>query len=183
VVRIATKGVSTSNVVTFEVKIEVTSDNRMLLKPMMTANVEIVSSEKKDVLLVPMNGVARKSRDGEATTGAATASAGPTSANGSGEAVAANGSEPATQPGSGKRGRRAGEKSPRYTPVPIPGSAVVLKADGTKETRDVLIGMDDEVHYEIIQGLEEGETVVLNKAGSNSRFSGGRRAMRAMGGG
>ena len=54
VVRIATTGVNTSNVVTFEVKIEVTSDNRNLLKPIMTVNADIVSAERPDVLTVPV---------------------------------------------------------------------------------------------------------------------------------
>jgi len=60
VVRIATRGVNVSNVVTFEVKIEVTSDNRNLLKPEMTANVQIICAERKDVLLVPTQAVSRR---------------------------------------------------------------------------------------------------------------------------
>ena len=60
VVRIATKGVNVSNVVTFEVKVEVTSENKNLLKPEMTANVQIVSASKQDVLVVPANAVTRK---------------------------------------------------------------------------------------------------------------------------
>ena len=39
VVLVATKGLLTSNVVTFEVKVEVTGDNRTLLKPEMTAKI------------------------------------------------------------------------------------------------------------------------------------------------
>lgn len=53
VVRIASKGKSTSNVVTFEVKVEVKGARKSLLKPEMTANVDIVVADKKDVLLVP----------------------------------------------------------------------------------------------------------------------------------
>lgn len=60
VARIATKGVNVSNVVTFEVKVEVTSENKSKLKPEMTANVQIVAAEAKDVLLVPAAGVTRK---------------------------------------------------------------------------------------------------------------------------
>lgn len=60
VVRIATKGVNVSNVVTFEVKVEVTSENKSKLKPEMTANVQIVAAEAKDVLLVPVTGLTRK---------------------------------------------------------------------------------------------------------------------------
>jgi len=60
VVRIATTGVNTSNVVTFEVKIEVTDDNKDLLKPQMTANVQIIEASKKDVVTVPILAVVRK---------------------------------------------------------------------------------------------------------------------------
>ncbi len=60
VVRIATKGVNVSNVVTFEVKIEVTSENKSLLKPEMTANVQIVSDAREDVLLVPVKAISRR---------------------------------------------------------------------------------------------------------------------------
>jgi HlyD family secretion protein len=60
VVRIATQGVNTSNVVTFEVKIEVTSENKGLLKPQMTANVQIIESSRHNVIAVPMQAIVRK---------------------------------------------------------------------------------------------------------------------------
>jgi HlyD family secretion protein len=60
VVRIATQGVNVSNVVTFEVKIEVTSANKDLLKPQMTANVDIIESSKHNVVEVPMPAIVRK---------------------------------------------------------------------------------------------------------------------------
>jgi RND family efflux transporter MFP subunit len=60
VVRIATTGVNSSNVVTFEVKIEVTSDNKSLLKPQMTANVSIIEFRKQEVVTVPMLAIIRK---------------------------------------------------------------------------------------------------------------------------
>jgi HlyD family secretion protein len=166
VVRIATKGVSTSNVVTFEVKIEVTSPNRMLLKPMMTTNVDIISNEKKNVLLLPMNAVSRRHAGPENTTMASTE-----------EVTDDSASETPTTPKAGKRGKHGGEHRPQVAST-TPGTVTVLKPDGTKETRDVLIGMDDEVHYEIIKGVEEGETVLLNKAGANSRFANNGRRSR-----
>lgn len=60
VVRIAARGVNVSNVVTFEVRIEVLSDNKALLKPEMTTNVTIVTAERKDALLVPAGAIIRK---------------------------------------------------------------------------------------------------------------------------
>jgi HlyD family secretion protein len=58
--RIAPKGVNTSNVVTFEVKVEVVSSNRTLLKAEMTANVKIVCQEHKQVLIVPVRAATTK---------------------------------------------------------------------------------------------------------------------------
>ncbi len=54
VVRIAPQGESTRNVVTFEVKIEVTDDDKDLLRPEMSADVEIVEATKKNVVMAPM---------------------------------------------------------------------------------------------------------------------------------
>ncbi len=60
VVRIAPRGVSVSNVVTFEVKIEVVSPEKSLLRPEMTATVEIVVARVDDALLVPADAVVRQ---------------------------------------------------------------------------------------------------------------------------
>jgi len=60
VVRVATRGVNVSNVITFEVKIEVTGENKSLLKPEMTSNVQIVAAEKHDVLVAPSSAISRK---------------------------------------------------------------------------------------------------------------------------
>lgn len=46
-------GVNTSNVVTFEVTVEVTDKDKQLLKPQMTGTVTIVEEQHKDVLVVP----------------------------------------------------------------------------------------------------------------------------------
>lgn len=53
VVRVASKGVTNSNVVTFEVKIEVTGEERDMLKPEMTANVDVQAEKRQDVLMLP----------------------------------------------------------------------------------------------------------------------------------
>jgi HlyD family secretion protein len=63
VVRIATTGVNTSNVVTFEVKVEVTDKDKALLKPQMTGTVTIVEQQRKNTLIVPTSAVSH--RNGE----------------------------------------------------------------------------------------------------------------------
>lgn len=55
--RIATKGTSVSDVVTFEVQIEVLSPDKTKLKPEMTANVTIVSAASENAILVPAQAV------------------------------------------------------------------------------------------------------------------------------
>lgn len=57
VVRIAPKGKVESTITVFEVTIEVEDNDKSMLKPMMTANVEILTDMKKDVLLVPSEAV------------------------------------------------------------------------------------------------------------------------------
>jgi HlyD family secretion protein len=104
VVRIATKGVNVSNVVTFEVKVEVTSANKSLLKPEMTANVQIVSAQKDDALVVPAQALIR--RQGKVY-------------------------------------------------------ASVVAGDGPAQEREVKVGLSDGERTEVLDGLAEGDTVVV----------------------
>lgn len=60
VVRIAVKGVNSSNVVTFEVKVEVDDPNKELLKPEMTGDVTIVEAEHQNVLLAAADAIIHK---------------------------------------------------------------------------------------------------------------------------
>ena len=60
VARISPRGVNVSNVVTFEVKLEVTARDKELLRPEMTANVEILIDERPDALLAPADAIFRR---------------------------------------------------------------------------------------------------------------------------
>jgi HlyD family secretion protein len=53
IVRVAAKGVTNSNVVTFEVKIEIDASGRDLLRPEMTANVDIQADRRVNALVLP----------------------------------------------------------------------------------------------------------------------------------
>ena len=61
--RIGTTGVNLQNVVKFEVRIEITSENKTLLKPEMTANVTILIAENENALLVPFPSIIREKRE------------------------------------------------------------------------------------------------------------------------
>jgi len=112
--RVAPMGVSVSNVVTFEVRIEVTGENKSLLKPEMTANVVIIIQDKQNVLNIPVEGVTK-----------------------------AKGKNMVT----------------------------VLKPDGTSESREVQVGINDGVNVEIVSSLTENDIVLVNETTGNSQWS------------
>ncbi len=60
VVRVATKGTKVSNIVTFEVKIEVLDEAKRKLLPEMTADVEILVASKERTLAVPSEAIQRR---------------------------------------------------------------------------------------------------------------------------
>jgi HlyD family secretion protein len=55
--RIAPKGTTTNNVVTFEVKIEIEGEAKDLLKPEMTGNVDIQADSHENILILPNDAV------------------------------------------------------------------------------------------------------------------------------
>ncbi len=60
VTRIAPKGVVENSITIFKVKIEILGQGRKILKPMMSANVDIISRELKDSLYLPREAVKEK---------------------------------------------------------------------------------------------------------------------------
>jgi multidrug resistance efflux pump len=175
VVRVATKGVNSSNVVTFEVKIEITSENRTLLRPEMTGTANIVCAARADSLTIPAAAFSRGVKEvsgGEALV--------PTAA-GRDPAAPAPATAPASASGSGRgRGGRGAARGagPQTLGAPVIGTVSVLKDDGTIDTRAVTVGlmgtdpadpMSGDL-YEIISGLNEGETVVINKNSTESKW-------------
>jgi HlyD family secretion protein len=70
VTRIATKGVNSSNVVTFEVKVEVIDPHKDLLRPEMTGNVKIIQAERTDVMVLPTAAVTEEGGRAFVTTAA-----------------------------------------------------------------------------------------------------------------
>ena len=106
IVRIATKGVNNSNVVTFEVKIEVTGEGVGVLKPEMTANV-IIQAERRDAALLLPNEAIQFSRKGY------------------------------------------------YV------ETAVANDDTTRATKMIKIGITDGLNTEILEGVKEGEEVLI----------------------
>ena len=147
VVRVAATGVVESNVVTFDVKVEVEGRHKTLLKPEMTTNVLFLVDERKDVVLVPSSAVVRKAVDMDSPEGEAV------------QGAVADG----------------GERKVDYTRRQ--SFVTVVKPDGVEEERAVKTGITDGHRMEIISGLSVGETVVLHEAADSrwAGQSGGRR--------
>jgi HlyD family secretion protein len=117
--RISPRGVNTSNVVTFEVKIEVVSKNKEMLKPEMTASADIIIETRENVLGIPSEAVFRK-----------------------------NGSE--------------------YVTVQLPTG---------NEDRPVTTGISDGQLTQIVSGLSEGDTAIIQKPQTDSKWQGGAPRM------
>lgn len=114
VVRIAPEGFEEANVVTFEVKIEVLGANSHILKPSMTTNVEIVLTQRPNVLKVPVEAVQSE-----------------------------------------KQG----------------GSFVMLKnRDGQFYRQPVVLGINNGIEVEVVQGLKVGESVANEQGQAPSRW-------------
>lgn len=115
VVRIAPKGLEESNVVTFEVKIEVTGPNNKLLKPAMTTNVEIITAHRDNVLKLPAEAV-----------------------------------------NTGRKGN----------------SFVLISQPEQKQParKRITVGLNNGTDVEILQGLTEGQQIVLNQGQARSRW-------------
>lgn len=160
VIRIATKGANASNVVTFEVRIEVTSANKRMLKPEMTTNVEVINTDEESVLQVPAQALVRKRGGSRAAA-----------------------SQPTTAPEATTEATTRGGPAAREKLRPARASVTLVKPDGSQEQRDITIGRTDGGNFEVLSGLQEGATILLNKNETDSRWKGGARPPGMMGGG
>ena len=191
VVRVATKGVNTNNVVTFEVKIEVTSANRTLLRPEMTSTAKIVCDSRNDVLAIPASmrrtgnrtsrhqfgqalrrcflrtsqphpppkRPASRSRRSSTTTGPSTRRGG--RGGGGGGVDAVRPTPPTT----------AASLPPPSSPCsPPPARSSKSNTIHRNSWAPITVGPSSGDLYEVISGLNEGETVVVKQNGQESRF-------------
>jgi HlyD family secretion protein len=165
VTQVRNSPITVQNVVTYDTIIEVNNDD-LKLKPGMTANVSIVIAKREGVLTVP-NSVLRfrppESAAAKPGTNApvqvAATTERPPAAMGGGQG---GGERRRGQGGGGGRGnRQPGESRP-------PRTLYTLAADPTKATpadlkpNPVKLGISDSLVTEIIEGLNEGDVVVVS---------------------
>lgn len=129
VVQLPVQGTTISSVVTFEVRIEITSDNKKLLKPEMTANAQVISQDQEHVLTVPAQAISRE----------------------------ADGSQV----------------------VRVVSSGTLAAGNLVTEARKVTIGLTDGEHTEIIDGLSEGDHILVRKETISKWSQAGQAAANA----
>ncbi len=196
-VRVAQKGTTVNNVTTFEVKIEITSENRILLRPEMTTTVEIIAGSRSDVLTVPASDFARTGNSEKgghgAATGAADVGGGPGATQSAMAASApmempapaateaATTSAPSTRRGrgggGGGRSSGGGGGQMAVSGAPQSGTVMLYTDAGGAQQHDVVVGLlgtdpnDPGAGdlYELISGLSEGDSVIKQNGG-DSRF-------------
>ena len=136
-------------------------DHRLRIQ--MTAQVTVVLQQAKNVLTIPSgalstprSGGGRGGKGGSAASGARPASAPSAQA----PVQAASGAEPS---GSASAGNAAGKAGRLYT-------VRVAKGEPGKQTieeRQVRIGLNNRVQAEVLEGLQEGEQVVIGDSSAN----------------
>ncbi len=195
--RVAPKGVVVQNVVTFEVKIEVLDKNKHLLKPQMTTNVGIIVDKVFGARVLPVTAirrfgaetwVMRPPKPGETPDGNLPWNPQPTGPPGSPGAQGGAGRSPSLFPGpmgGGPRGGRSGQGGGRN------GGAGSGNGQGSTEPVGfpirVKTGLTDGNMIEILEGLEEGDEVLLMQSAGSSSWQqqpqGGNGAARYQGAG
>ena len=147
VTEIRLQPVSSANVITYTVVINAPNPDKVLM-PGMTANAIFYVTEKKDIVLVPAKAV-RFTPD---QTALATYNESI-----SGGIQAANQTAPPM-----------GEISAEVQKTDGAGQTVWIKNGTSITPRKISVGVTDEIHYEVLAGLIEGEEVVISMNSGSS---------------
>lgn len=142
---IAYASVVTEGVVTYEARLAVTNDE-LLLRPGMTATVDIVTREAGDALLVPASAFRFSPAVAEERS--------------SGFGLQALFSPPRMGMGRGGRGRGGERGQARETADPAQRTLYVME-NGTPQATRVTTGSSDGDRIEIVDGLEDGAEIVV----------------------
>jgi macrolide-specific efflux system membrane fusion protein len=155
-----------NNVVLYTGLFEVENTDGTLLSEM-TAQVYFVTSSAENVLTVPLGALSFEGQEQQSARFAALAENGGAGAgNGTGRPPSGftppegftppAGGPPGGFGGGGARGPRGGGQGAG----PRPALVTVVKDDGTREERQVMVGLTSRVAAEIVSGLREGEQVI-----------------------
>ncbi len=163
----------TNNVVLYTALFDIDNADSALFTEM-TAQVFFITASAQNVLTVPVGALKYGPPGGgrqQAAAGGSPAGAGAAQGGaGEGQSRGPGGGRPeGFTPGQGRppggfgggngQGRRGGIASVNPN-APRPATTVVMKADGTREERQVMIGVTSRVSAEVISGLAAGEEVI-----------------------
>ena len=143
VTEIRLKPVTTANVVTYTVVINAPNPDKILM-PGMTAIASFFVTEQKDIIMVPSKAI-RFTPDMEAV--------GRYNQNINGNSM------PVPQ---------MGEGGPKQQTTDDSNKTVWVKQGLTIHPQSVKVGVTDEIHYEVLSGLSEGDEVVISMSSGSS---------------
>ena len=147
----------TNNVVLYTALFDVANPNKQLMTQM-TAQVFFVRAAAQNAIIVPVAAL-HYTPGGQTGGRAAQAPQQQGAADQAGRAGRGGG-------GGGRRGGRGGGGGGNDAEAGLRSRAatvIVVKDDGSQETRDVVVGVTDRVNAQIISGLEEGEQVIAGQ--------------------
>lgn len=181
VIQIRNSPATNQNVVTYNTIVSVENSD-MKLKPGMTANVSIIAAERENVVKVPSAALRFRPVDAAGVQRGATA-AGMRPSGDSGGSGRSQGQGRGS--GSGEGGRRPrGERANTRTVYTL--SSTNIPPDGSApkpEPRQVKLGISDGVATEVLEGLNEGDIVVIGSASTENPMAGRQQAPSPFGGG
>ena len=149
VTEIRLQPVESANVITYTVVINAPNPEKILM-PGMTANATFYVTEQKDIVLVPAKAV-RFTPDQSALDSYNQSIAGSNTPSTTPPAPPINGDAFADKPATG------GENQ-----------TVWVKEGATIHPQPITVGVTDEIHYEVLSGLKEGDEVVVSMSSANA---------------
>lgn len=170
VMQIRNAPITVQNVVTYDTVIEVNNAD-LKLKPGMTANVSITIAQREDVLKLPNAALrfrppeAADTKKGAGTNTFAGAAGPPSFGAGRGPGGRAG--------GPGGSGRSRGERSPVRTVYLLSSTNGAPGSAPLQPTR-IKVGISDGVFTEVLEGLKEGDEVIIGSSVPNSPVSTGQ---------
>jgi len=149
VTEIRLKPVSSANVITYTVVINAPNPDKTLM-PGMTANASFFVTERKDILVVPSKAV--QFTPDEATMATY-------------NQKAAGGNTQMQKP---TQNQAMGEAAPKNQQTESAEKTVWIKQGLMVRPQKVTVGVTDEIHYEVLSGLNEGDEVVIAMSAATS---------------
>ena len=156
---ISASGVTSSNVVSYPVNIDVDmkSANGANLLPGMTASVTITVLQHHNVLLVPVNAI-----------NFARLASGGNGANGSTALISQQEANAAMNQARQMLRDLESQDATLAQVSPVPAYVIEKTNRGAYDARPVVLGLTDNTSYEVLQGLSAGDTFISGTGGSGS---------------